>query len=259
MQSQKNTTHNSNYRLLVTSGPTREWLDPVRFISNPASGRTGWHLAHAAITQRRHLFAEVVYISGPTETAYREVAQAKNVNVETTAEMCDAVHAHLCAHCVLIMAAAPTDYKPRDFHNDKLKKQKQNENITMHWTPTVDILRSLLTPEIKKKYANLYRIGFAAETNALLANAAKKLHSKKLDMICANQVYKDISGFGDNQNTLHIITKGAPNKTHVLGPANKATLALDLLDFIAEYLLSISERAAAPPSYSIKVRHRRRA
>ena len=253
MQQKKNTNHNC-YRLIVTSGPTREWIDPVRFISNPASGRTGWHLAQAAVTERRHLFDEVVYISGPTEMAYRKVAQVKNVNVETTVEMCDAVHAHLREHCVLIMAAAPTDYKPREFYNNKLKKQDQNENITLHWTPTVDILRSLLKSEIEKKYTDLYRIGFAAETSFLLENAAKKLDAKKLDMICANQVYKDISGFGDNQNTLHIITKAAPHKKHVLGPASKAELALYLLDFIINHLLPVSS-AVLPRSHSIKAEH----
>ena len=218
-----------NYRLIVTSGPTREWMDPVRFISNPATGCMGWHLAEVA---QKYNFCKVVYISGPGELAYRKVNSVQNISVDTTQEMCDALHSCLCSHCIIIMAAAPTDYQAKEFVGHKIKKIKATK-INMEWIETVDILKSLMG--VVENYHDLYRVGFAAETDELIEHAYQKLQAKDLDLICANQVYKDISGFAtNNKNTLHVLKRNSPKVVCKLGPTEKNELAELLLDFIVK-------------------------
>jgi phosphopantothenoylcysteine synthetase/decarboxylase len=211
------------FRLVVASGPTREWLDPVRFISNPSTGRTGWSLATSAVGR----FREVVFISGPGAEEFRTVEGACNVLVETTAEMTSAVRDHVGDQCVLIMSAAPADYTPTEAADQKIKK-KSGEPYTLTLAPTTDILKSLIP--LAAGWPGFYRVGFAAETRNVEEYALRKLAEKELDFICANQVYKSETGFGDHPNTLLVIDK--VGETVKIGPATKDDLAVRLLDHI---------------------------
>lgn len=213
----------AEFRLVVASGPTREWIDPVRFISNPSTGQTGWSLATSGVGR----FREVVFISGPGLEEYRTVEGARNVLVDTTAEMTSAVRDNVGDSCLLIMSAAPADYTPATPETQKIKK-KSGEPYTLILAPTTDILKSLIP--IAAAWPAFYRVGFAAETKNMHEYALRKLEEKELDFICANQVYKSETGFGNNPNTLVVIDRAG--ETTKIGPATKDDLASRLLDHI---------------------------
>ena len=219
--------------VMITSGPTREWLDPVRFISNPASGRTGWHLAETAKKQ----FQKIIYICGPVHPPYHRVEGAINISVETTEEMHDAVHNSLEDSCLLFMTAAPADFYYPAYSESKIKKSEffrsEKSKISLKLEPTVDILKSIIprTPHL----SNFYRIGFSAETHNILERSLQKLKSKELDLICANQVYQDFTGFGDNPNTIFLLDRNG--KQNTIGPCGKEELAELLLEYTTAHLL----------------------
>lgn len=214
-------------KLIVTSGPTREWLDPVRFISNPSSGRMGWSIAKAGVG----LFKSVVYIAGPGSEAFRNVEGAHNVAVDTTENMLSAVLEALEKNCVLIMAAAPADYAPVEFASAKIKKDPAR-NLNVEFRPTPDILMEVgaNAPD------GMLRIAFAAETDHVRENALIKMQKKKVDFICANQVFKDGMGFATESGSLLILDKNGAEKK--LGPAPKDALGQELVSFVAEHLNS---------------------
>ncbi|EHQ07954.1 phosphopantothenoylcysteine decarboxylase [Leptonema illini] len=210
----------SKMRLVVAAGPTREWIDPVRFLTNASSGKTGWEIARNGLSR----FAAVVYISGPCDAAYRTLDGATNVAVDTTADMAEAVLKALCKNSLLIMAAAPADYTPVAPAEQKIKKQPGETHRTIELRPTIDILKTAgeNPPE------RCIRVGFAAETEHMKEHALEKLQRKNADFICGNEVYRDRSGFGEVQNTLHLFDR-AGSET-VLGPMAKDRLAESLLD-----------------------------
>ena len=212
-------------RLLVASGPPREWLDPVRFISNPSTGRTGWSLATLGLDR----FREVVFVSGPGLRQYGSVDGAHNVAVDTTEEMMNAVHDHLADQTLLIMSAAPADYTPAEPRDKKMKKVP-GDPLTLTLKPTSDILKSIIP--LADRYKQLYRVGFAAETNNVREYAARKLREKQLDFICANEVYKGQRGFGENENSLLVIDKS--DDSMKLGPGDKEDLARELLNYLIQ-------------------------
>ena len=218
------------YRFIVVSGPTREWIDPVRFLTNPSTGSTGWHLARAA----QNLYKELIYISGPGERAYREVEGAKNISVESTQEMYDAVHACIGDYSILVMAAAPADYYCKNIPTQKVKKEYR-EQLELELLPTPDILKSL-TPK-NGSYKHFYRIGFAAETENLMENARKKLKAKELFLICANQVYKEEKGFGHCENTIKILDQ--KDNIQSIGPSSKKDLSFSLLEIFRSKIPSL--------------------
>ena len=160
-------------RFLVTAGPTREFLDPIRFISNRSSGKMGYALAEAA----RAVSPHVVLVSGPT--ALTLPAGIECVRVTTTQEMANAVLPHLDRCDVIIMAAAVCDFRPKRTAGSKIKKDAFNGVLELE--PTVDILA-----ELGKQKRSQTLVGFAAETDDLLANARTKLQRKNLDLIVAN-------------------------------------------------------------------------
>ena len=218
-------------RLVVASGPTREWIDPVRFISNPSSGSTGWNLAVAGTP----IFRQVVYISGPVAEQYRAVPGAVCHGIETTSDLRDAVLEHLADDTILVMAAAPADFTPVQKSESKIKKEGR-EGVTLELTRAPDVLLSV--NEVADRYSNFTRVGFAAETDDMLENAAGKLKRKNLDFICANRVYRSRMGFGENKNT--VVVLDAAGEQFSIGPAEKGQLAGDLLKYLTERL------AAAP-------------
>ena len=160
-------------RFVVTAGPTREPIDPVRYISNRSSGKMGYAIAEAAI-EAGH---DVVLISGPVNLD-RPTA-AKLVSVSTSQEMFDAVHNHIPDCDVLVMSAAVADYKPTTASKQKLKKSDMT--LSLELVPTRDILASLAKQDRK-----FLVVGFAAETENVEANAIKKLREKNCDVIVAN-------------------------------------------------------------------------
>lgn len=177
--------------ITITAGATREYIDPVRFISNASSGKMGYALARAAIKAGHR----VTLISAPTNL--RKPKEARVVEVKTSGEMLEAVKKCFPKSKCLIMAAAVADYKPKRPSRTKIKKG--NAELTLELKPTQDILK--WAGGHKKK--NQLIVGFALEDRDLKANAEKKLCSKKLDMIVANAP----AAIDADRSTVHIKTK----------------------------------------------------
>jgi len=159
---------------LITAGPTQEPIDPVRYISNRSSGKMGYAIAEAALDAGR----DVILISGPVNLA--PPRDAKFISVSTSDEMFEAVHRHAGGSDVCVLCAAVADYKPA--HVSPVKIKKCNAEFSLELIPTHDILHSLGQRQNRK----FLLVGFAAETDHLEANAAKKLREKNCDIIVAN-------------------------------------------------------------------------
>jgi phosphopantothenoylcysteine decarboxylase/phosphopantothenate--cysteine ligase len=185
-------------RVVVTAGPTREPIDPVRFITNASSGRMG--VAIAAAARRRG--AEVTLVAGPIEVA--PPADVRIVHVVRTHEMADAVRAALAGASALVMAAAPADFRPAVVADAKIKKAAGVAPIAME--PTDDIL--VTTRDARPKGCVV--VGFALETNDVLAHAEQKLRAKGLDFIVANDAREPGAGFGTTTNRVTILAPGKP-------------------------------------------------
>jgi phosphopantothenoylcysteine decarboxylase/phosphopantothenate--cysteine ligase len=181
-------------RFLITAGPTREPIDPVRFISNRSSGKMGYAIAQAALDAGH----EVILISGPV--CLRPPHGARLIEVTTSDEMFDAVHHHLDGIDIVVMSAAVADFKPANYIAKKIKKCHGLETIPL--TPTRDILSSLA--QTRKK---ITIVGFAAETDSLRENALKKLREKKCDLIIGNDVSRMDTGLESDDNELTLFYK----------------------------------------------------
>lgn len=210
-------------RVVVTAGPTREPLDPVRYLSNHSTGKMGVALASAA--WRRG--AEVVVVHGPLSTKLPEGGICATA-VETTQQMADALRAELPGADVLIMAAAPADFRPATVADAKIKKRGAPAPLVLAETP--DILTS--TRDARK--AGMIAVGFALETDDLLANAAKKIEAKGLDLIVANSAREAGAGFGYDTNRVTMLAKDGTSVTTDLLP--KTTVADLILDRIEALL-----------------------
>lgn len=186
-------------RLIVTSGPTREYFDPIRFLSNPSTGKMGHSIATAGIDAGY----EVIYISGPVPEVYATVNGAQNISIISTLDLLDAVLRNLTPDCSLIMAAAPADYRPDKKSAIKLKK---TESPVLNLVPNPDILKSAREYTDKEKLP-VTLVGFAAETHNVEEYAKEKLRVKKLDMIFLNDVSRSDSGFGSETNQLTLFRK----------------------------------------------------
>jgi phosphopantothenoylcysteine decarboxylase/phosphopantothenate--cysteine ligase len=180
-------------QILVTGGPTHEPIDPVRFITNRSSGKMGYALAKMA----RRRGAEVILVTGPTSIPLPR-KDIQWISVRTAEEMRKAVFDHLEGTSVVIKAAAVSDYRPKVISQKKIKKG--GFDITLPLERTKDILE-----ELGKKKGNRILIGFAAETEDLIANAEKKLKEKNLDFIVVNDVNRPGAGFGLDTNQVKII------------------------------------------------------
>jgi phosphopantothenoylcysteine decarboxylase/phosphopantothenate--cysteine ligase len=209
-----------NKKIMITAGPTEEPLDPVRYITNRSSGKMGYAIATAA----KALGAEVKLISGPT--SLKAPVGVACTHVATAQEMLDAVMSQVEGCDIFIATAAVADYKPKKIAKQKLKK-----------TSTTQVISLVRNPDILSQVAQLpsppFTVGFAAETEHVLANALKKLKNKKIDMIVANDV-SDNKVFGRDDNALTILTKRG--EQFKLPPQNKNSLAYELLALIADHL-----------------------
>ena len=176
-------------KFLITAGPTREPIDPVRFISNRSSGKMGYAIADAAVKAGH----EVILISGPV--CLKPPRGVQLVGINTSDEMYDAVHQYLKGIDIIVMSAAVADFKPANYIPHKIKKHRGLERISL--APTRDILASLT--KLKKKF---FVAGFAAETNSLRENALKKLREKKCDIIIGNDVSRMDTGMESDDNEI---------------------------------------------------------
>ena len=201
-------------RFLVTAGPTREPIDPVRYISNRSSGKMGYAIAQAVL-EAGH---EVTLISGPVNLD--PPGSAHLISILTSDEMYDVVHQHARECDVLVMCAAVADYKPANVSARKIKKR--NESLRLDLIPTRDILASL-----PKQDRGFLVVGFAAETNDLEKNAQKKLREKNCDIIVANDVSGSDSGMETDTNEVTIFFRSGEKEK--LWRAPKKNMARDLV------------------------------
>ncbi|MFW5969206.1 MAG: bifunctional phosphopantothenoylcysteine decarboxylase/phosphopantothenate--cysteine ligase CoaBC [Halofilum sp. (in: g-proteobacteria)] len=216
----------SGQQVLITAGPTREALDPVRYLSNHSSGRMGYAIAAAAARAG----ARVTLVSGPVQRP--TPAGVERIDVESAREMQTAVEAHIDAADIFIATAAVADYRPAEVAGRKIKKGDE-DGRTLALARNPDILA-----EACARSPRPYCVGFAAETDAVADNARAKRHGKGADMICANIVGAGV-GFGDVDSTLELFDEHGSVR---LGPADKETLARDLIAVIAERLQATTHR-----------------
>jgi len=206
-------------RVVVTAGATREPIDPVRFISNHSSGRMGVAIAEAA----RRRGADVTLIAGHLEVA--PSSDLERVDTSTVNEMRDAVASALPGADVLIMAAAPADFRPSNQAASKIKKGEKISSIEL--SPTDDILAGT----IKSRKKNAVIVGFALETEDLVKNAKSKLEKKNLDMIVANNAAEEGAGFRVKTNRVTLITKdGATDEIPLMQKTELADVILDKVE-----------------------------
>jgi phosphopantothenoylcysteine decarboxylase/phosphopantothenate--cysteine ligase len=204
--------------VLITAGPTREKIDPVRYLTNRSSGRMGYAMAEAALRRG----ARVLLVSGPT--ALKPPGAAEVTNVETAQQMKDAVLRLLPEATIVIKTAAVSDYSVVNPPTQKMKR-KEKQNLTLELQPTSDILA-----EIARQKTSQLVIGFAAETENVVENARKKLLSKKLDAIVVNDVSREGVGFDSDRNAVTIITSA---ETIPVPETTKWEVAQRVLDQVA--------------------------
>jgi len=205
-------------KILVTAGPTREALDPVRFLSNRSSGRMGYAVAGVA-QSRGH---EVILVSGPVSLAAPDGVRVERV--VSAADMLAAVERHVAWCDVLVMAAAVADWRPAAVSARKLKKTDGPASIDLE--RTTDILQAVRAA----KGARVF-VGFAAETEDLLGEAGRKLAAKGLDMIVANDVSRADAGFEVENNRVTILTPGgAPEELPLMAKRDVAQTLLSRLE-----------------------------
>jgi phosphopantothenoylcysteine decarboxylase/phosphopantothenate--cysteine ligase len=210
-------------RVVVSAGPTRESIDPIRFVSNRSSGKMGYQIADAFLDAG----ALVTLVSGPT--ALRPPAEATFVPVESAQEMAEAVAQETAAADVLVMAAAVADYRPAEIAEHKIKKS--DADLALRMERTIDILASTNRP-------GLLKVGFAAETRDLLASAAGKLARKQLDLIVANE---GPATMGSDESRAYLLTRdGEPEELPLMAKH-------DLAQLIVERVLRLLENGAKNP------------
>ena len=202
-------------RVLVTAGPTREAIDPVRYITNRSSGKMGYAIAEAAAERG----ADVTLISGPV--SLRTPGGVKRVDIVSSDELCDSVIERFPGCDILVMAAAPADFTPAEFSSEKIKKG--GDNLTLNLRATRDILKTVAPLKSNQKV-----MGFAAETHNVENNAIEKLKRKKLDFIAANDVTAEGAGFGTDTNIITLY--GADGSREHSGMVTKREAADWLLD-----------------------------
>jgi phosphopantothenoylcysteine decarboxylase / phosphopantothenate---cysteine ligase len=211
-------------RLLVTAGPTREPIDPVRYISNRSSGKMGYGLATAALRRG----AEVTLVSGPT--ALTPPAGAVFVPVQTAEEMREAVLHHLERATIVIKAAAVADYRAKQASSTKIKDKR---DLTLELTPNVDILA-----EVAARRKSAFIVGFAAETNDVAANARAKLERKGIDLLVANDVTQQGIGFEAEDNEVLLLDRWGGARPLPRMPKS------DVADAILSHVLTLRAAAA---------------
>ena len=201
--------------VLITAGPTRESLDPVRYITNHSSGKMGYALAKAALSRGAH----VTLVSGPV--SINPPSGADLISVNSAKEMYAAVITKKDEQDVFIMAAAVADYTPASFSEQKIKKS--DDDMTIQLERTSDILKEI---GHSKKPGQVVA-GFAMETEKLIENATKKLDSKNADLIVANNTKDEGAGFGTDTNKIALISQNGTEEIPLLSKDECAHIILD--------------------------------
>ena len=207
--------------ITITAGPTREQIDPVRFISNNSSGKMGYSIAEAAIK----LGAQVNLISGPVALDADKSINLHKIN--SASEMLAQVIKCMKNSDIFIGCAAVSDYKPSDYSNKKIKKE-DHSNLDIELEKNEDILKY-----VSKNFSESYIVGFAAETSDVIENAKKKLITKNLDMIVSNDISDKSIGFDVDENEVNVITQ---DKTLLLKKDKKTRIAKQILKIISAYI-----------------------
>ncbi|HUP44399.1 MAG TPA: bifunctional phosphopantothenoylcysteine decarboxylase/phosphopantothenate--cysteine ligase CoaBC [Thermoanaerobaculia bacterium] len=210
-------------RILITAGPTREPIDPVRYISNRSSGKMGYAIAEAA----RRRGASVSLVSGPT--ALQPPAGVEMTRVVTAQEMLDAVMARAASHQIVIKAAAVSDFAPVEAADRKIKKTPDRDTMELALRKNPDILAALA--EVKPRP---FIVAFAAETDAVEANAREKLQRKGADLIVANDVSDRAIGFDSEENEVLILSNDGSETRIARAP--KLVIADRILDAVVQRL-----------------------
>jgi phosphopantothenoylcysteine decarboxylase/phosphopantothenate--cysteine ligase len=206
-------------RVIITSGPTIEPIDPVRYISNHSSGKSGYHLAHEAVKRG---IPEIIFISGPTCFIPTGVTL---VQVKTTLEMREQLHRYSDDADVIIMASAVSDYRVVRYSPEKIKKNQ--DNLTLHLVKNPDLLFELG----QRKPLHQTLVGYAAETHNALENGREKFKKKNLDLLVLNEVSVDNPAFGTEYNQVYLINKDGAWK---LDRMEKSSLAARIWDEIEQ-------------------------
>lgn len=201
--------------LLVTAGATKEAIDPVRFISNNSTGKMGYSIAKAAMLRG----ANVTLITG--ETALEDISFVNTVKIKSAEDMYNAVTERFENADITIKAAAVSDYTPTEIAENKIKKSDGNSSIELKRTN--DILKEIGS----RKKDNQFVCGFSMETENMLENSTKKLNSKNIDMIVANNLKTDGAGFGTDTNVITIITKNKADELPIMSKDECANIILD--------------------------------
>jgi phosphopantothenoylcysteine decarboxylase/phosphopantothenate--cysteine ligase len=208
----------SGKTVTITAGPTREQIDPVRYISNNSSGKMGYALAEAAVQEG----AVVNLVSGPVVlTADKSINLFK---INSASEMLEAVNTCMKSSDIFISCAAVADYKPSKYSDTKIKKENL-DNLEINLEKNHDILS-----EVAEQFSSAYIVGFAAETSDVNANAKKKLDSKNLNMIISNDVSDTSIGFDSDENEVHVITG---SETIFIKKDKKIRIAREILNIIS--------------------------
>ena len=205
---------------LITAGPTREAIDPVRYISNHSSGKMGFALAEAAAA----MGAKVTLVSGPVNLP--TPANVHRIDVQSAVEMEEMVQANTAAADVFIGCAAVADYRMAEVAPEKLKKQADQDTLTLQLVKNPDIIAGVAAREDRP-----FVVGFAAETQNVEQYALDKLVRKKLDMIAANDVSREGQGFNADQNALTVFWQGGQAQ---LALADKKLVAKQLISLIIQ-------------------------
>lgn len=206
-------------RVLITSGPTVEPIDPVRYISNRSSGKTGFHIAREAYERR---IKEIVFITGPT---CHIPSRVRCIQVETAMEMRTKVFENLENVNVIIMAAAVCDYKIQTYFPHKIKKNSETISLDLEKNPDI-----LLEIGIKKK-DNQILVGFAAETDDIFENGKRKLTEKNMDLLVLNEISLSNPAFNVDTNEVYFLTSEEIKK---LPRMKKQEIAVNIWDKIEE-------------------------
>ena len=204
-------------RCLITAGPTREYFDPVRYVSNPSSGKMGYALAHAAIDAgwKVDLVSGPVCLPEPERTIVYPVVSGQ--------EMYERV-AERFTHCdILIMTAAVCDFRPKDYTSQKVKKN--DAAWTVEFEPVIDILKTISATKVHQQV-----VGFAAETHHVIEYAQRKLKEKHLDWIAANAVGQAGGGFESDHNQITLLGKGG--EVVNFGPDTKVSIAKAMIEYL---------------------------
>ncbi|AKU56269.1 bifunctional phosphopantothenoylcysteine decarboxylase/phosphopantothenate--cysteine ligase CoaBC [Vibrio parahaemolyticus] len=209
--------------ILISAGPTREAIDPVRYITNHSSGKMGYALANAAA----QLGAKVTLVSGPVNLS--TPMGVERINVSSAQEMYEAVMAQAISNDAFISCAAVADYRPEAIASQKLKKTADNDQMTIKMVKNPDIVASVAALTDKRPFT----VGFAAETNDVETYARGKLAKKNLNMICANDVSVEGQGFNSNDNA---ITLFWPDGELALALESKEALSFKILEKMRELM-----------------------